>query len=826
MNDINPINYKIHLEPDLTALKFSGSTEIVVEASRLVNEITLNAKDLAFWSCKVSMEGEFVDCPFYVDSRKGEVVVHLPREMGGRLTLKITYVGEINDRMAGFYRSRYGPEGRTKYCAVTQFQESDARMAFPCFDHPLKKATFDVELVVDEDLVAISNGPIVEEKHLDDGKKVVRFQRTPKMSTYLLFFGVGEFEFIEEKGEVLLRAGTMPGMTSHAHFGLGFGRKALEFCEDYYGIRYPLPKLDLVAIPDFAAGAMENWGAITFRENLLLHHPQITSKAGEQRICEVIAHEIVHQWFGDLVTPSDWKYLWLNESFATYFGYGVVTNLYPDWDIWGQFLHSQTNTALTRDALHETFPIELPGGEHAVINASTAPIIYNKGASILRHVKGYIGEDNFRGGLRHYLRKYEYTCASSHDLWEAFEEASEKPVTTMMKSWVEQPGFPLLHVTRESDKLLITQTRFTYLPNESDQVWVVPVTIKVFYTNNDSKTVTTLLNTKSTDIYIGQDAVAYKINYKQTGFYRVKYREKGNLAELGKRVLSKELPPEDRWGLQNDLYALVRGGHASIYDYLGFLSNYEHEDAFLPLISIAENLFQAYLVFESTQRDKVASFGKSFLENILSLIGYEPDPEGKHTTSILRDYIMAQAVVYGSEDVAEFARGKFSLLTSGKSIHPDIIKSVMYVGALHGGKETLAWFDRRLKSSESEHERMNILIALGGFKEKALIKKAQDYVLSEAPSRNKFIPIDSMAANPHAIPYMWEWYVSHVNVLEQFHPVHYERVIQAIVPVCGIGKEAQVNAFFEDYMRQKDKAKDVIKMSLERLQINSRMRAS
>jgi len=826
MNNLNPINYKINIEPDLRALKFSGSIEILLEASTTVSEITLNLKELAIWSCKVSRAGEFVECPFFIDPTRGEVVVHLPEEMSSEITLKIAYMGEISDRMAGFYRCRYGSEDKVKYCAVTQFEESDARRAFPCFDHPLKKATFDLQMFIEENLVAISNGPIIEERSLGKGKKVVRFQQTPKMSTYLLFFGVGEFEFIEERGEVLLRAGTMPGMIEHALFGLEFGRKALEFCEGYYGIKYPLPKLDLIAIPDFAAGAMENWGAITFRENLLLYYPHITSKAGKQRICEVIAHEIVHQWFGDLVTPSDWRYLWLNESFATYFGYGVVTHYYPDWDTWGQFLHSQTNTALTRDALHETFPIELPVGEHAVINASTAPIIYNKGASILRHVKGYIGEENFQAGLRHYLRKYEYACASSYNLWEAFEETSEKAVTDMMRSWVEQPGFPLLHVARNGIKLVITQQRFTYLPNESDRVWLVPVTIKVFYHDNDSKTVTALLNAKSTDIDIGHDAVAYKVNYEQTGFYRVKYLEKGNLYELGKRVKSKELPPEDRWGLQNDLYALVRGGDAPIDGYLNFLSNFEHEDAFLPLISIAENLFQAYLVFEGAQRDMIALVGKSFLEIVLSRIGYNPDPEEKQSTSILRDYIMPQAAVYGSEDATEFASGTFSLLTSGKSVHQDIIKSVMYIGALRGGKETFEWFDKRLKSSESEHERMNILIALGGFGDKALIKKVQDYVLSEVEDRNKFIPITSMAANPHAIPSMWDWYVSHVNLLEQFHPILYERVIDAIVPVCGIGKEAQVSSFFDEYMRQKDKAKDVIRMSLERLKINSRMRYS
>jgi len=824
MNDVYPINYKIHLEPDLEEFIFRGTTEIFLNVPEPVNEISLNILELAIWKCGILMDGAFVACDFCARPQREEMTISLPGEMEGDITLRIEYMGLINDRMAGFYRSKCSGSGRHKYMAVTQFEESDARRAFPCLDHPAKKATFDIEILIDKDLTAISNQPISEELSSGKGKKLIKFQQTPRMSTYLLFFGVGEFEFIEKPGEVLIRAATMPGMEKYAGFGLDFGRKSLDFCEDYFGIKYPLSKLDLIAVPDFAFGAMENWGAITFRENLLLKYPDVTSRAGEERICEIIAHEIVHQWFGNLVTPSDWKYLWLNESFATFFGYGVVSHYHPEWNVWDQFLNSQTDVALNRDALLETFPIEIPGGEHVVINTSTAPIIYNKGGSVLRHIKGYIGDDSFKEGLRYYLKKHEYACTSSPHMWEALEEVSEKPITRIMKSWIEQPGFPIVEAKRDGDQLLLEQKRFSYLTYDFDQTWLIPLTIRVFYENGESKIVSTLMEHKRASVEMGKDVAAFKVNDRQTGFCRVIYVDKDNLAELGRRVSSRELAPEDRWGLQNDLYALVKSRQASMDDYLGFLANYTREDAFLPLTSIAANLRHAYSVLAEPEKQKIMSLGRSFLEGVLANTGLEPDPEERHTTSVLRDQILWHAVLYGAEDVKAFTLKEFSSLMNGNPVHPDIMKSVMQVGALNGDASVFDWFDRRLNTSQSEHERMNILMALGNFSERAMIEKVLQYILDRVPDRNKFVPIASMAANPYAAPFMWDWFTSRVQVLEQLHPLHYERVITGIIPVCGLGKEKEVKVFFRNYMAQKELAKDAIKLSLERLEINSRMR--
>ena len=826
MEQVAPKNYRIHLVPDLTNFTFAGNITLWVEARTAIEALRLNILDLDNFSCTVALNGDFQNCAFETDTEKEELKILLPHPMEGDIRFKIGYQGQINDKMAGFYRSQYKRSGETRYIAVTQFEESDARRAFPCMDHPAQKATFDISMDIDQDLVAISNGAIKEEKTLDNGKKRITFEQTPKMSTYLVFFGVGEFEFTRDGQDPRVRVATLPGMKPYAKFGLEFGRKSLAFSEDYYGIPYPLPKMDLIAIPDFAFGAMENWGAITFRENLLLHYPEITSKSGEERICEVIAHEIAHQWFGNLVTPADWKYLWLNESFATYFGCGVVDHYYPQWETWQQFLWGSTGSAMARDALLENFAIEIPGGEHVVINVSTAPIIYSKGGSILRQVEGYIGAENFQKGLQNYLKTYEYDTAASEDLWDSFEKVSEQPIGNMMKSWIEQPGFPMISVEKKGNKLRLTQQRFSYLAADSEQNWQVPISIQFFSDTTKSKRMTFLMSSAQHEIDLPDSADAYKVNDQQSGFYIVRYQDRDNLAALGQRIADQSLPPEDRWGLQNDLFFLSKRGEVPLTEYLKFLNYYRDENAFLPLVSISNNLQHAYLVMDVEKQDNISSLIRPWFEGVLSDIGFEPGADEKHTTAILREQLLWHAALSGSENVIDFGRDQFANWLEGKVVHPDIMKSILQIAAFDGDRQTFISLDERFQQSQIEHERMNILMALGCFKEKAPLENALQYILDKVPARNKFIPVVAMASNPYAIPLLWDWYATNLKQIEQFHPMLYERVIAAIIPMAGLDREMEVKGFFEEYMQKTDKATDVIKLSLERLEINLRIRAA
>jgi len=819
---LTPINYKLSLEPDLEKFSFNGFLKLILETEEKAESVCLNILELDIHHCRMEIDNTLQDCIFDTDLDSESLTIKLPQPVSGKFRIFIKYTGIINDKMAGFYRSQYLSEEKVYPIAVTQFQESDARRAFPCFDHPGKKAVFDTEMIIGSHLTAISNQDIASEELIEKNKKKIKFKQSPKMSTYLVFWCVGEFSFIIDKEDSRVRIAFLPGMEPYVDFGLDFGKKALAYCEEYYGIPYPLSKLDLIAVPDFAFGAMENWGAITFRENLLLFYPGITSKAGAERIAEVISHEMAHQWFGNLVTPADWKYLWLNESFATYFGFGVVDHYHPSWQTWSQFLATQTNPALVRDAYLNTIPIEIPGGEHVVINTSTAPIIYCKGGSILRQIKGFIGDDGFRKGVRLFLEKFKYDCAASQNLWEAFETASDKPVTQMMQTWIGQPGYPIVSVKREGNQLILSQKRFSYQANDSDQIWQIPVSINLRRDNGKWQQKDVFMDAETISVELPNDIDVYKINTRQTGFYRVKYMDPSDLDTLGNEIMNKTLPPEDRWGLENNLYARVRSSDETLDTYLGFLKYYVNETDFLPLTSIGDNLLNLYLLAGKQNQQKLAQTGISLIENLLLTIGYEPQTDEDHTIGSLRDQYIWQGVVFGSEQVSAFANAEFKKLLDNEPVHPDMMKSIMQAGAFSGNLLTFDWFVNRLENSASEHERTNILAALGCFRSSEIISKVQSFTLKSVPARNQSIPVASMAANPFAMQGLWDWYKSEKDDFANFHPLIHERVFSSIVPVSDNAEPVAVRNFLEQ--NQININPDVVELTIERLEINRRLR--
>ncbi|MCX5883841.1 MAG: ERAP1-like C-terminal domain-containing protein, partial [Deltaproteobacteria bacterium] len=382
---------------------------------------------------------------------------------------------------------------------------------------------------------------------------------------------------------------------------------------------------------------------------------------------------------------------------------------------------------------------------------------------------------------------------------------------------------PLLEARREGRKLTIAQHRFTYLPGDSTQTWIVPVTIAAFSNSGASTRLNMILDQPLQSFDLPEDTAAYKINAAQTGCYLVKYQDPVNLKALGNAIRNKTLSPEDRWGLHADLSALLIRGDVTLEAYLNFLSHYDDEDAFLPLISIADALCHLWLILEDG-RGQISAAAIPRLESILNRIGYEARPDEAYTREILRDQVLWQAALIGSRAAADFGRSQFALMKAGKDVSPDILKSAMQIGALTEGQDAFDWLEKRYRESASEQERVNVLIALGGFTDKKVIAKALDYVIHQVPARNQFIPIVSMAANPSAIPLLWDWYTANLPKIETFHPLLHERLITAIIPSAGLNQPEEIRGYFTDYLSRSEKAKDAIMLALEKMEINLRTR--
>jgi tricorn protease interacting factor F2/3 len=569
---------------------------------------------------------------------------------------------------------------------------------------------------------------------------------------------------------------------------------------------------------------MENWGAITFRENLLLNVPGVTSREALARICEVIAHEITHQWFGNLVTPAQWKYLWLNESFATYFGFGMVDHRYPDWEIWHQFIRSQTETALARDALQETFAIEMPGDAQVAITTSTAPIIYSKGGSILRQLEAWIGPAHFQAGLRRYLTDFAYGCAASHHLWESLSAASGMPVDELMRNWVTQPGFPVITAQRDNHTLTLRQQRFTYLPDDAAQTWLIPVSVVAYGPDGSTTTRTVLMENEQADIPLPADTATYKINPDQAGFYHVCYTDAQNLARLGDMVRQQQLVPMDRWGLQNDLFALVKSGRASMATLLDMAVNYSGERSYLPLSSLDSHLFEAFLVLRGDIRARIAHTATALTNAALEAIGRLPEPGESQTTAMLRDQLLVHGALIGNPDVLAFLADHFEAFVSGSAIAPDIFKGVVVAGAVSGDRPALDAMVQRLAASGVEHERMTLVGALGAFGQWPLLEKALAYTLENVPDRIRFMPLVAAAGNPAAVDRLWPWFEDHFSQIAGMHPLLFERVVAAFVPGPGLLDPERTRAYCSGLLQTHSRLKDVIALSLERLAVNAAFR--
>jgi puromycin-sensitive aminopeptidase len=480
---VEPHVYRIEIEPDVGSATFSGTVGIDVTVHETVEQIVLNAAELAVSDVEVrTASGEVIGCTVSFADELEQVIFHPSSALApGPSTLTCRFTGTLNDKLRGFYRSTFTDDaGATHTIATTQFESVDARRAFPCWDEPDRKAVFEVTLTIDRDVDAFSNSPIVDVKRVGD-KNVVRFSPTMKMSTYLVAFIVGELEATDtvDVDGVPLRVVFTPGKRHLADFALAIGAFALRFFAEYFDIPYPGEKVDLVAIPDFAAGAMENLGCITFRDTALLIDPSSAARAELERVADVVAHELAHMWFGDLVTMGWWEGIWLNEAFATFMETLCVDAFRPSWDRWVGFAPSR-EAALAIDGVHATRPIEYPVGPPKEAEGMFDLLTYEKGCAVLRMLEQYIGPEVFRDGVRTYLAAHAYANTVTTDLWDALEEASGEPVRDVMNTFILQGGHPLVSLRGET----LEQQPFSYGPvpdgveSAIGQAWNVPVAVR------------------------------------------------------------------------------------------------------------------------------------------------------------------------------------------------------------------------------------------------------------------------------------------------------------------------------------------------------------
>ena len=837
--NIRPVKYDLTLEPNLTDFTFRGQEAVDVQLIEPSSSITLNCVEIGIHSCAVVVEDGTRISP--INTRFDESAETVTFEFdsaidAGPARLEIEFTGELNDKLRGFYRSHYvDDEGERRYLASTQFEATDARHAFPCWDEPVLKARFSVTLVIPSDLTAVSNMPVVSEGQAGPGTKAVSFAETPVMSTYLLAFVVGDLASIEQQATdgTLMRVWTTRGKEEQGRFALETAVRLLDYFNEYFGIAYPLPKLDHIAIPDFAAGAMENWGAITYRETALLVDPENSSAGTRQRVASVVSHEMAHMWFGDLVTMEWWDDLWLNESFASWMGDKAVDYLHPEWEMWTQFLTADTNRALSLDALDSSHPIEQEVNNPAEIDQLFDAISYSKGASVLRMLEDFLGEEAFRDGLRIYLTRHEYSNARTRDLWDALGEASGHPVTAIMDTWVKQTGYPVLNAevsrTGSEIEVSLSQRRFTYgdilgAP-ANGTLWQVPVKVRAA---SDAQPVSSLMEDNHISVRLnpapyGSIDEWIKVNPLQTGFYRTKYAQE-DLEKLRAPIQALVLPAADRLGIQNDVYALARAGLVPATQFMTIAEAYRNETDASVFADLATNLAGMNVLLANERfYPELQAFSRSIYRPIGERTGWDARLGEGHLDALLRGIVLSELGAADDEDTLTEAGLRFGLyLKDPARVHPDLRRVVFSLAAKRADRSIYDEMWRLYSGVSLQEEKVRLLIGLCNFEDPDLLKETLRRSLSEEVRLHDTITaVVSVANNRLGRELAWEFLKTNWSELDRRYGEGGFGLMNLVSITGGFTtpeKHEDVESFFTEHPAPA--AERTLRQSLEKIRIN------
>src|SRR5579875_596753 len=820
---VRPERYEIRLKPDLNTFVFTGEETVTIEICEPVNEIVLNALELEIDDVKLELSGELVHGRAKLDpqTERAHLVFDrvLPR---GPARLKLAFRGTLNDKLHGFYRSEYRDEqGRRHMLAATQFEATDARRAFPCWDEPAIKAVFKTTLVIDEKLSAFSNTAIESERSLGGGLKEVVFKETIKMSTYLVAFIVGELEstppvFVDG---VPLRIVFPPGKRGLTKWAQEVGAFSLKFFADYQR-PYPGDKLDLIAIPDFASGAMENLGAITFRETALLVDEKQASRAELERVADVVCHENAHMWFGDLVTMEWWNGLWLNEAFATFMEMLAVDAWRPDWRRWDSFSVSKAS-AMATDGLENTRAIEFEVKSPDEARAMFDVLTYEKGAAVLRMLEQFLGADQSRDGIRLYLRRHEFANARTEDLWDALETVSGQPVRRMMESWIFRPGLPVVRVELEPDgrTLKFSQKRFLYLPKEGrkdDQLWCVPMKIRGS-ANGSTFSRAVLMEEATATLELPAAPEWVLVNEGGHGFYRVHYEPK--LLEALTDAVG-QLKPIERFTLVGDTWAMVLAGLTSVRDFFRMASKiFRDENDLNVWRALLGPLNYLDMVAPPSARQALQAKVRELVGPALRRLGWTPSPNEDRLISQLRGALVDAMGTLG--DDAETQSRALELYSQYRrdpqSVDPDLVPALISVTAYVGDRAQYEEFKNNFKSARTPQEEQRYLFALADFQRLDLLRNTMEMTINgEVRTQNAPYLMHALLVNNVCRYEAWEFLKRNWQTMNEKYPESaLPRMCEGVVAL--VDKVDDVVSFFAAHKVKQ--AGKMIDQHLEKLKI-------
>ena len=818
-----PVNYKLTWTPDFSNDSFAGEERIQIKVLKPTSEIVLNSVDIDIQEASITSGGAPQEAKIAPDIEKQMISLQVGKELpAGSATIHIKYQGRINNQLRGFY---LGHDQQGNKYGVTQFEATDARRAFPSFDEPAYKATFDMTVVADKGLAVISNSPVLSDTPDSTGQKhTVRFKTTPKMSSYLLAVAVGHFEYIEGSSDgIPIRVWTAPGKKQLGTFALQAAEYILHYYDNYFGIKYPYQKLDLIGLPDFSAGAMENTACITYREVLLLLNDQKASLDARKEVASVIAHEMAHQWFGDLVTMQWWDDIWLNEGFATWMSSKPLKAWHPEWHFEINDL-LETTRSLSVDSLENTRPIHQEAETPDEILELFDGIAYGKTAAVLRMLESYIGPDQFRAGVNVYLKEHAYANATATDFWTALAHASKDPVDKIMPTFVQQAGVPLVSVeakcsggteTVELQQQRYLGSRLSFANENSDQTWMVPVCLKAADGNGHPKC--ELLSAKQENITMKGCSPWVYGNRGAVGYYRSGYTPE----EL--QALSKDaealLSPTERIMLLTDAWSLLRVGRVTINDYMALAEGFRAERNYEVVSALRTQLeyISDYLVRDN-ERKAFESWVHDLFASTAAEVGWKPkDGESEDQAQLRAEMLYILGYIAQDPAVEQVAREiVVTELDHPGSVARELMTEAMHVAAVHGDENLYNKMMDHLRNSQDPEQRSMYYNVLTEFTDPALVEKTLEYFISpQVRSQDAPLLLSRSVRNPATQKQAWEFIQTHwTQVEDKGGAFSIGRFAQAGGSFCTPSMRNELTAFFNTH---KNSAQRTLKQSLERI---------